>query len=300
MKIRRLKQTEMDKEKYDRCVFQSRFGTIYAMSWYLDVVSPNWELLSNEEYSIVMPLPVKQKWGIKFLIQPLFCQQLGIFSTHELTVEMIHQFIRAIPYSLYSMQLNAGNVCNYPHTQNNFVLDLAPSYAIIRKNYQKNFIRNIKKAEQANLQIENTTHWEEFLNILGNNTEGRPIHHILPFCEQTFLQLQQNALMEIWSVRNEQQAILSSVLFLQWKNRYYYMTPVSTSEGKQKQSMSFLLDKWIEKHANQGFILDFEGSSISNIARFYKTTGAFLECFPVLSHPAILFHGIARIKKIFK
>jgi hypothetical protein len=75
------------------------------------------------------------------------------------------------------------------------------------------------------------------------------------------------------------------------------MLPVSTAEGKQKQSMSFLLDKFIELHAEKELVLDFEGSSLSGIARFYAGMGAVNECFPVLSKPNFLFDWIKKMKR---
>ncbi|MDR1631378.1 MAG: hypothetical protein LBR97_00560, partial [Dysgonamonadaceae bacterium] len=73
MKIEWLKHEEIDFQAYNRCIESSSFGAVYAMSWYLDAVSPFWELLMAENYRYVMPLPVKRKFRIKYLMQPLFC-----------------------------------------------------------------------------------------------------------------------------------------------------------------------------------------------------------------------------------
>jgi hypothetical protein len=47
--------------------------------WHLDRTAVVWDALVWGDYEFVMPLPVRKKWGIQYVYQPLFCQQLGIF-----------------------------------------------------------------------------------------------------------------------------------------------------------------------------------------------------------------------------
>ena len=74
IKIKHLKYYEIDKSKWDNIVSCSDFSLPYFFSWYLDVVSPGWEALIAEDYSYIMPLTVKIKCGIKYVIQPPFTQ----------------------------------------------------------------------------------------------------------------------------------------------------------------------------------------------------------------------------------
>jgi hypothetical protein len=302
MKIILLKYEEIDFEAYNRCIEASPHGAIYAMSWYLDAVSPRWELLMADNYRYVMPLPVKRKWGVKYLMQPYFCQQLGIFFTQPLSSEIFKSFVSAIPYFFYYIQLNAGNVFDSACSKikDNFVLDLNKSYPEIRKSYKKNFVRNIRKAEEKFLRIEKNTDWEMFLYTIKNNSENRPIRRLFPVFESFMRRISQYATIEIWSVKNERQAILSSALFFRWRDKIYYMLPVSTPEGKENQSMSFLLDQWIQIHSERKLWLDFEGSSIPNVARFYQSTGAVKETFPLVIKPEVIFKGLSFVKNRFR
>ena len=76
--IKRLKNHNIDKAKWDEVITQSDHPHVYLLSWYLDIISPGWEALIYEDYKYVVPLPVKTKWGIPYLIQPLYCQKIGI------------------------------------------------------------------------------------------------------------------------------------------------------------------------------------------------------------------------------
>ncbi len=67
--------------------------------------------------------------------------------------------------------------------------------------------------------------------------------------------------------------LLAVSLLLKKKNRIHLMLPSTLPEGKKKQANHFLLDQLIREFAGQDLILDFEGSDIPGIARFYKKFG---------------------------
>ncbi|GHT72149.1 hypothetical protein FACS1894155_06300 [Bacteroidia bacterium] len=284
MKIIHFKHHEIDKPAYDECILKSLQGTVYAMSWYLDTVSPGWELLATEDYGIVMPIPVKKKSGLSYSIQPSFCQQLGIFSAIPVEEKIITGFIEHISYFYYRLQLNSGNVFENQKArlQQNYLLDMGQSYEQIRKKYKTNCQRNIRKSETGNLQVFHSTEPDTYVNVLIRNASERPVIKLLPLLKKIIESAGRNAKTEIWNVRNNSGDILSCVFFLYWKNRVYYMVPVSTPQGRKQQSMSFLIDRFIHHHATSGLILDFEGSSIPNIARFYEGFGAFREDYPLV------------------
>ena len=284
MKIKRIKHQEIDFDAYNHCVESSPFGTVYAMSWYLDAVSPQWEVLMADNYRYVMPLPVKKKMGISYLTQPYFCQQLGIFSTEPISLNIYNQLVKAIPYFFYRIQLNPGNRFDGFHTQlrDNFELNLNRPYSEIRENYGQNFDRNIKKSKKIRLYIDKKTKLDTFFEIVKNNAGERPIQNLLPLFKEMIMKIQEKVSIEIQCVKDESDSVLSAALFLRWRKRIYYLLPVSTPEGKATQSMSFLLDQLIQEYAEQALILDFEGSSIPNVARFYQGTGAVKTSYPLI------------------
>ena len=98
MKILHLRHNQIDRIKWDATIAQSLCDLPYAYSWYLDVVCPMWEALVTEDYAYVMPLPLKKKWGISYLIHPIWVQQLGVFSAQEVTTEKLEAFRCIIHY----------------------------------------------------------------------------------------------------------------------------------------------------------------------------------------------------------
>ena len=78
--IRFLNRGEIDLEKWDRCIQDAPNGIIYARSFYLDAMAKNWSALVSGDYDMVMPLTWNRKYGFRYLYQPAFTAQLGLFS----------------------------------------------------------------------------------------------------------------------------------------------------------------------------------------------------------------------------
>src|SRR5690242_10054348 len=100
-----LQHKDIDKTKWDACIDTSMNGNLYAYSWFLDAVSPNWCAIIKEDYSVVMPLPSKKKISINYLFQPFFSQQLGAFFREEKEAKGILNFIPSF-YRYQEMNLN--------------------------------------------------------------------------------------------------------------------------------------------------------------------------------------------------
>src|ERR1035437_8027365 len=114
-----LKHNEIDKQKWDKAIDHCVNNLIYAYSWYLDIVSPNWCALVENDYVSVMPLTGNKKYGIHYLYPPYFAQQLGVFSKNNLSQKKIELFLNSIPshYKLIELCLNTQNTFEIPGYQ---------------------------------------------------------------------------------------------------------------------------------------------------------------------------------------
>ena len=281
--MRLLSHSEIDFVKYDECIENSMQGTVYAMSWYLDAVFPNWSAYVVGDYDVVMPIPLKQKFGIKYALQPQFCQQLGIFSKSWLSKLQAKELFGKLPV-LYSLCFNSGNVdfCNEKILRPNYVLDLSEEYAVLLGRFSMQCRRNIKKAT-GYTQIVGTMQKEDYLSFLTENAGSWMGKVQIPILTRLIDKAFSAGCAEIMAVRDENSQTLAAVFFLKWRNRMYYLSPVSSEQGKQLQSMTFLLNDIIEHNANSSLLIDFEGSSIESIGNFYTGFGAKNEPYPLIS-----------------
>ena len=138
--IKYIKRQDLDVLKYDKCIDASLQSRIYAFSWYLDIVADNWDVLVLDDYKAVMPIPWANKYGIKYITQPYFCQQLGVFSIKKISAEIERDLRKKIPKRFVKISLNY-NSANYLGSKmvakKNFILELNDTYLNLFKSFSK-------------------------------------------------------------------------------------------------------------------------------------------------------------------
>ncbi len=273
MQIRHLEHKNIDFERWDEAIKESTNQLTYTYSWYLNIVAPRWEALIAGDYEYVMPLPVKRKYYIPYIVQPFLTQQLGVFSKHKVTEEVLKKFIKKIPYYSYELHLNEKN--EYPEIAllPNYILKLDKPYEQLARNYSKNTSRNIEKASKNSLTVNEESNIDAFLTFYTSVTthlrkqEFELIKKILKKA------IEKNA-VQLFTVQNHDEEIIASLALLINRERITYFLPVSNNEGKKSSAMFLLVDFLIRNKACSDVTLDFEGSAIEGIARFYKGFGA--------------------------
>ncbi len=277
--IRYLSHNEIDKTQWDETI--SQCGNIYAFSWYLDIVHPDWSALVENDYAAVMPLTGGKKFGVEYLFQPFFVQQLGVFSKQVLTREVLNRFLEAIPekYRFAEIRLNEGN-CAIEDFQGveyhrNIILDLNKDYDAIRSGYHTNTKRNLAKAEKHNLQFVNDINPEQVV-VLFRTDRGADLEK-WGDREYAVLQRITNEAMHrekafVVGVK-EDGNLLTAAIFMQTDKRITFLFSGNSVQGKEKQAMTFMLDQVIRKNAGQNLFFDFEGSDNEQLVRFYLGFG---------------------------
>ena len=171
--IRYFTHKDIDRQKWDEAIAEC--GSIYAYSWYLDSVHPDWEALVEDDYQSVMPLTGGKKFGVRYLFQPYFVQQLGVFSKAPLTKEKLNDFLNAIPeeYRFAEIRLNESNALDNDikgvEYHRNIVLDLNQEYDSIRARYHQNTKRNLAKAETHTLHLTDRVTPQQVVALFRNN-----------------------------------------------------------------------------------------------------------------------------------
>lgn len=276
--IRYLKGYEIDRKKWDACVQRSSANLIYGFSWYLDLVCPGWDGLVMGEYEAVMPLPVRRKYGITYIFQPVFAQQLGIFSTFNVDNILLNEFISAIPTTVKFIEfnLNYSNLIlnsEYSFTKKvNYELKLNRSYAALKNGYSNNTRRNIQRT-LLDTEVKEGVSLTELIRMKKDNPFKK---RNAGFYEWMYLFADKLIKMgkgEIIGTESDGK-LCAAALFLVFGKRIYYLIPVSTEKGKENRAMFAILDHIIQKFGGNDLVLDFEGSNIRGIARFFEGFGA--------------------------
>ncbi len=290
--IRYIQQDDINRAKWDMCVDDAFNGLIYAKSWYLDIVSDQWDALVENDYEKIFPLVHRKKWGIGYLYQPPFTQQLGLFSKTLLTEESLTRFVASIPekFRFIEMNLNTLNKLSPGALPaENWVtheLDLIKSHDQIQRNYSDNLRRNLKKSESYGLSVTRNVKPEEIITLFREN-RGRTFRHLK---DEDYGRLTRIAYSGIYkgvtftyAVYDQRNTLCAGAIFLKSNKKIIFLFSGLDDVGRQTGAMAYLLDAFIQDHQNQHLTLDFEGSNDAGLARFYKSFGSSVVTYPHLT-----------------
>ena len=302
--IRHLSHSDIDKKQWDATIAEC--GNIYAYSWYLDVVHPGWEALVEDDYQSVMPLTGGKKFGVDYLFQPYFVQQLGVFSKTPLGEEKLSEFLKAIPskYRFAEIRLNESNAFGDGlqgiEYHRNVILDLNQDYETIRSHYHQNTKRNLAKAEGNNLQLVTTVIPYHVVALFTDN-RGALLDkwgdaEYARLTALTQVAVSRNAAFLLGVTEKGVGQLICAAIFMKTQRRITFLFSGLTEDGKQRQAMTYLLDQVIQKHANQPITFDFEGSDDDNLARFYLGFGGHEVRYPSYSFNRLSPFGKALLK----
>ncbi len=279
--IRPLTHAEIDKAKWDLCIGQSVNSLIYGYSWYLDIVAPDWEGLVLNDYEAVFPLTHRKKI-FRYLYQPYFTQQLGLFYRNEHVSKRLTEFLEAIPekFGYIDIQLNEGNEPDEKRWQvkkrKNFILDLNKPHPKLVKNFSEPTRRNIKKSHKHELtiqSIEPTTGVDFYRTHKGIATIGVNKKDYGRF-ESLLQEVHNHQMLICQGVFTREGELVATAIIYSTQNRLYLINNCTSPKGKELRAMYLLLDHLILQYANQPICIDFEGSDIPGIAQFNKGFGA--------------------------
>ena len=281
--IRYRKHKEIDKSRWDECIRNSVNRLPYAYSWFLDIVSPGWDSLEMNDYETVFPLTHNRKFGIRYIYQPYFAQQLGVFSREHLTASLVDEFLQSIPgrFSFIHLHLNSMNKTDNGSYQQvprmNHELDLISSYDILFREYNQNTRRNIRKALDHDITIRRKAEPDELIALFtgnyGQNEKTLKFRHyemlrtLMNYCLKNTFSITMGAYLP-------DDTLCAGVFLLRDQDRFIYHFAASDQRARENGAMFLLIDSFLKEHSGQPLILDFEGSNDPNMARFYKGFGA--------------------------
>ncbi len=298
--FRYIRNSDIDRSKWDKCISVSFNNRVYALSWYLDVVAENWGGLVYNDYQAVFPIVFKKFLFLNKCYQPFFCQQLGLFyqkdENDKNTLHLIDSCFVYLNSKIKSFEFCStsefmGAFTNLQASKSeeglahglipnevrcNLVLDLKLNYHEIVKTYSKNTIRNLKRAGDSNLTIKeylNTKDVFSFfkmnLNIRANLKDGDflSLYNLMESCME-------KGLGKIIGVLNADKKLIACGFFIRQFNRDILIYNTSDKNHKESHGMTFLIDSYIKENVQRDAVLDFEGSNLSGVFRFYQGFGA--------------------------
>jgi hypothetical protein len=305
MPLRYLKNKEINKTKWDDCISKADNSLIYTHSFYLDSIAPGWQALIDEEYNWVLPLTSNSKFGIQYLYQPNFTQQLGVFFKKDVNVPW-REIITWLQNKFLFWEINwnyetpvhslANTIPYSPGT--NFILNLSDSYNGIATNYYNDLKKNLKQSNKFGLTYQTELTYEKSIDLYVEHYRSRMPHvrttHYNAF-KSICRDAANNKQLICRKATNNNNETVAIALLLKDSKRLYNLMNTTTNEGRRMHANHFLVDAIIKEFSNSNLILDFEGSDLVGVKSFYENFGAVNQPYFKIKH-----NNLPRPLRLFK
>ena len=285
-----VKHDDIDPAKWDKALEHCYNENPYGYSQWLSMVSPGWCALINEDYSVLMPLPVKKKLGISYISQPRFTQQLGVYSTKPLEHEFIKSCLHQIPkrYAKIYLQLNTENYFPMPELRQRitYCLSLNNSFEQLYSDFSSHHKRNISKsleiATQNNLTVSPSQDHKSFIEHF-RNTIGRKDKSLKKSDYELMHKIISSPVGRLLVCSTGEGEIQAGLFYMESKTKLVNLFNFTTPRGKENKAMYLMLNQWIKQYTEKELTLDFEGSEIKSIAKFYNGFGALAKNYQIFT-----------------
>lgn len=278
-----LDNSSIDRSGWDRCIQSTESGVIYASSFYLDCICPGWGALVGPEYEWVLPITSGRKFGINYLYQPAFTQQLGVFAKNGITIpyDEILSWLKkhyrfwevnwnyTTPVNIITDDINITSATNY-------IIDISQPYNCIASNYSNQLKRNLHKSENYELDYQVSEDYNKCIQMYRQHY-GNRIAHVTESDYTAFTSICKYALnnnmLVCRQVVNKHEEVLAIALLLRDEKRFYNLMPTTTSNGRKALANHYLFDRMLQEFSGTHLLFDFEGSDLPGVKRFYKIFG---------------------------
>lgn len=298
MSIQYVDHHQIDPTKWDSAILRSPHPLAYGLFEYLNAVCESqWDALIYNDYEAVFPLPFKKKFGIKYLVQPVFCQQLGAFGSNVNV--STHDFLSAIPKRFFRVRLQLNPYFDQTNEVESIQTKPAGIIASSRKlttktnmtiqlsqplDYNKDCKKNLHRL--AELPIEYKINAISIRDAIDTYRKAWGKQN--PEIEDEHYQLFANACTDklsftVTAHHQKEGDLLGAAIFLitpeNTKRSLHYVCAGPTEAGKSIGVMHGIIDFILNRYKGENMLFDFEGSSIASVASFYKKFGANEEPF---------------------
>ena len=276
----------IDRKKYDACVLQAENSRIYGSSAYLDRCCPQWAALVLGDYEAVLPLAGGKKWGLSYTYTPFWIQALAVYSKSKASPGLEKRFFEHLSKAFFHSDL-----CLYADlakaksvNRSNVFLDLSKSYEDLKKGYNENRRRQLKKSAE-HLSLDNALSDQTLMDFYR---ETKASNYYPESALQTLERLLkcdafEKVKLAVWKNKDMAQSSdkeLVMVFFgFRFQGRLMHLASGASDEGLALGAPTFLMDGLIRKHAAQPLILDFMGSSNPGLFKFYMSFGGQSETY---------------------
>lgn len=295
--IRRLKYHDIDFKKYSECLESSEQRKYSASKDFLDITSgKRWEILVYKDYEAVMPVPFIKKMGLKIVINPKLCQQLGVFSkTDDIQINDLFLDFFEKNYHIWYYAFNDANRFNKPLKHRKNFLIFPESYENVRQRYSPKRKRKLRLDEDIFVESEiREVRLEEIREFVSESMIGAKNDNDKRAFLKLFSDFEKAGYVKVTAFFYKNQIINAIAVYYDQKTVALLGT-FNNKDFVKLSGSSVIIDHVISKNI-ENRIFDFEGSEVPAIEEFFRGFRPKLLMYPVIAHSKK--HVIKRILKV--
>lgn len=296
-RIKHIKHNEIDFKKWDQVILASQFPLVFAQAFYLNATCPGWEALILGDYEAVFPLTQKTKFGIRYLYQPSFTPQLGLFGKFSIDDEQAVLKYITKHYKLIEIELNASNQLEmmYHAQKSTYIIDYKNGYK-----QNQNTKRNIARALENQLKFEVIPETEilslskTYLNPFLSKKLNLSNYSISLFNELLESCIEHKTLFS-FKVSAPDGQLRAIAHFISNGKHTVYLKGTNFDKSENSGSMHLLTSSAIQFFEGKTDFFDFGGGTKETLANFYKGFGG-----TQLNYKALNINRLPLIIKVLK
>lgn len=254
---------------------------------YLDALGANWLSLEHEE--LILPFAVgRSRWGFRQAYCPLGAQRLGPLGSAAGDAAALREGLDALPGYL-RLRLSMSRPADWPedrswhwrrgglerwHAAPNYELGLGSSYEQLYAGFSSQTRKNLKAAREN--QLWEYSNPEELWNYFVQNqgAKYRIPHGYERAMKSAMYHLLHQGRGAVWAAIGPGNQWLAGMFVAFSGERAVLLFSAVTPEGRERQSMTWLINEFLTMAVGRWSVFDFEGSSAPGLARFYEGFGA--------------------------
>jgi hypothetical protein len=284
---------------WDNCIAGSFNGSVYACSWYLDLVCERWDALVEDDYLSVMPLITRRYLGQNIIFMPYFINELGIFSKTPINSAKTDHFIKAIPsrFVYYRILLNKYNPIDnkkIPHIiRQRFELDLIKPYHKLAGDFVPDLRRKLNMAVALKFSFIKGLAPNDLIHFIVENkirVDKTISNNDFRLLRTIIAGLIRYRSGELYGVYNQHNDLASAALFTWFNNHINLLFQVVAPDQQQNLPGLFLIDRFIDKYSETNTILSFDPPFESLYPSQLIDFGARESCFPEITRDQLPFY----------
>lgn len=299
MTARLLAGNALDAEAWDGFVSRSPQGNIYHCHPYLSNLLPGWQVVLIEEGNqIVAAFPFKshRKWGVTYALQPHFAQYLGmlfasksdqVYKNLEFQKKAIQLIHEHLPSGLRYLSYHFAPEFEYDQPliwlgwkhrmRYTYWVDIRKGYESFLQCCASHVRREIKKADEAGLVVRAENKPESVVEILKTAkpeaAKGIENQFFEALCSNSrhYFESQQSCCLLAYDGEKP----VAGIIYFFFKNKMIYYQGSTLPAYKNSGAMSKIIAEGVRLFGSKYEYLDFDGSMIEPIERFFRGFGAF-------------------------